>query len=187
MRPLLNLVTIIGVSYFGSVILLLSLFSTQFNPISDPASDYGIGAFAMEMNSGFLVAGIGMLAFAFTTRRISRAAPVLLTAAGFVLIMDSYFHTNAPGTLADTGAVIHGFGGLFFFITAPIGILLVSYRLGRAGFLTALSGLVVGFVLLGANLGLGGLAERILLLVIFTSVISMSLVLSGSQKSNVLR
>src|SRR5438128_4165250 len=61
---ILSQVSFFGVFYFGLVILLLSLLDTDYNPITQAASDYGVGRFAIEMNLGFFIAGIGMCAFA---------------------------------------------------------------------------------------------------------------------------
>jgi hypothetical membrane protein len=176
----LALIAVVGVSYFGLTILLLTLFTTDFNPITQAASDYGVGPFAIEMNLGFFVGGIGMIAFASANSLQrnapkSRAASVLLLIAGLVLIMDSYFTTNVEGGPSTLHGTIHGFGGLFFFITAPIGILLVSRKISRRRFLMTLVSLVVGFAILAAPLNAGGLAERVILLVIFSSVIASSL------------
>ena len=85
--------------------------------------------------------------------------------------MDSYFTTNMEGGPATLHGTIHGFGGLVFFITAPIGVLVVSRKLGRARILVAAVGLIAGFAMLAVNAGLSGLAERVILLVIFSSVI----------------
>ena len=59
----------LGVSYFGLTILLLSIVDTDYNPISQVASDYGVGRFAIEMNVGFLVGGIGLIALAWVIGR----------------------------------------------------------------------------------------------------------------------
>ncbi len=144
----------------------------------------------MVMNTGFFVGGIGMVAFALTVRsptsnRGSRAGAVLLFIAGLVLIMDSYFTTNvesAPPTLHGT---IHGFGGLIFFITAPVGVLVTARKFGTRRFVLTLAGLIVGFGLLLANLNLGGLAERVILFVIFSSVVVDSLSLATSETRRV--
>ena len=48
-------VGVLGVSYFGLTILLLSLLDPDYNPISQAASDYGVGRFAIKMTLGFLV------------------------------------------------------------------------------------------------------------------------------------
>lgn len=176
----LALMAIVGVSYFGLTMLLLTLFTNDYNPITQAASDYGVGPFAAEMNLGFFVGGIGMIAFALANALQrnapkSSAASVLFVIAGLVLIMDSYFTTNIEGGPSTLHGTIHGFGGLFFFITAPIGILLVSRKSGRRQFLVTLVGLLVGFIILAAPISAGGLAERVIILMIFSSVIAFSL------------
>lgn len=180
-------IAVLGVAYFGLTMLLLSLLDTDYNPISQAASDYGVGRFAIEMNLGFLVGGIGLIAFAWAlgrqgTARRSKAGTALFFAAGLVLIMDSYFTTNVEGGPATLHGTIHGFGGLIFFIAAPIGVLLVSRKFGRGRVLMAAVGLIVGFALLAVNAGLSGLAERLILLVIFSSVIVIANGLSELQR-----
>ena len=172
-------VAIIGVSYFGLTILLLSILTTDYNPIIQLASDYGVGRFAIEMNLGFLIGGIGLIAFGLAISRISRVGSVLLLIDGLVLILDSYFTTNIEGAPATFHGTIHGFGGAIFFFTAPVGMLLVSYRLGRSRFLPTLVAFIIVVIFEIANsalsLNAGGLAERVVLLVIFSSVIATSL------------
>src|SRR5437899_5345828 len=99
---ILSLVSFFGVFYFGLVILLLSLLTADYNPITQAASDYGVGRFALEMNLGFLIGGIGLvsLALALFLQRpgpTSRAGPILLVIAGLVLVMDAFFTTNPEG------------------------------------------------------------------------------------------
>ena len=179
----LALIAVLGVSYFGLTMLLLSLLDTDYNPISQAASDYGVGRYSIEMNLGFLVGGVGLIAFAWAigrrgTPRRSRAASALFLVAGLVLIMDSYFTTNVEGGPATLHGTIHGLGGFIFFITAPIGVLHASRKFGRSKVLMVAVGLIVGFALLAANAGLSGLAERAILLVIFSSVILAAIGLS---------
>lgn len=173
-----------GVAYFGLTILALSIFDGDYSPISQAASEYGVGRFAAEMNLGFLVGGIGFLAFAWAVSKKesvigSRAVAVLLFIAGLVLIMNSYFTTNPEGAPATLHGTIHGFGGLIFFITAPLAVVLLSRRFGRGAMVVTVACLALGFALLGAGAGLGGLAERVILLVIFTGVVIGSLVQAG--------
>ena len=174
----------IGPAYFGLVILVLSIIDTEFNPISQAASDYGIGRFALEMNLGFLLGGIGLIAFAWSIGRKatilkSRAGSILFFIAGLVLIMDSYFTTNVEGGSATLHGLIHGFGGFVFFITAPVGVILVSRKFGHVGLLVAVLGMIIGFFMLAINAGLSGLAERVIILVIFSTVIIGSLVIGN--------
>jgi len=186
-RTVLAWVGVAGVSYFGLTILLLSLLDNDYSPISQAASDYGVGRFATEMNLGFLLGGVGLIAFALViggrgaAAVRSRAGSALFLVAGLVLIMDSYFTTNMEGSPATLHGTIHGFGGFVFFITAPIGVLVISRKFGRARVLAAAVGLVVGFAMLAVNAGLSGLAERVILLVIFSSVIVTAKSLAGFQ------
>jgi hypothetical protein len=55
-------------------------------------------------------------------------ASTLLFVAGLVLFMDSYFTTNLEGGPATSHGTIQEFGGFIFFITAPIGPLLVARK-----------------------------------------------------------
>ncbi len=172
--------SILAVSYFGLVILVLSLFDRDYNPISDAASDYGVGRFAIPMNLGFLIAGIGFIAFSVAYYQIrqerkSRVGPAFVFFAGLILVMDSYFTTNLPGAPPTLHGTIHGFGGLLFFISAPVGILLVSQKISRSRFLVTLLALLIGYVVLGLPINAGGLGERLILLVIFVAVIVFSL------------
>jgi hypothetical membrane protein len=191
-QRILPLIAIIGVSYFGLVILLLTFFDSEFNPITEAASDYGVGHFAIAMNLGFFVAGVGFVAFALSyarqkMQRKSKASSILLIIAGLVLMMDSVFTTNLPGGAPSLHGTIHGFGGFFFFITAPIGALLISRKQGRLEFLITLVALIIGFVILGAPINAAGLAERVVLLVIFSSIIINSVRLyRGSRIAKIL-
>jgi hypothetical protein len=182
----LAVIAILGVGYFGSVILALSLIDGQYSPISEAASLYGVGQYAVEMNLGFFIGGIGMIAYALAlgiqnSKRKSRSGATLLLVGGLVLIMDSYFTTNVPGQPGTLHGAIHGAGGFIFFTTGPVGTLLVSRRSGLGQALTTLIGLAIGVVLLIAPIDTAGLAERIILLVIFASVIFRSLGLLSTR------
>jgi hypothetical membrane protein len=184
---ILSLVALSGVSYFGLVILLLSLLDTEYNPITLPASDYGVGRFAIAMNFGFLIAGIGICAFALANvlqkqRVRSRVGPALLFVAGLALIMNSFFTTNAEGGPATLHGTIHAFGGFIFFTSAPIGVLLISRHVSRTRTITTLVGLIIGFIVLGLPYNASGLAERLILLMIFSSIIVASLSLYTNSK-----
>jgi hypothetical membrane protein len=183
----LALVSMVGTLYFGLTVLLLSLFDPDYNPISQVASDYGVGRYAFEMNVGFLIGGIGLIAFALGLARQngrlkSRAGAGLLFVAGLILVMDSYFTTNLEGAPSTLSGTIHGFGGLIFFTTAPLGVLLTTRKQGRSRFLATLSALIVGFGLLVAgslaSLNVGGLAERIIIEAILLTVSYSSLSLA---------
>ena len=178
---ILRLVSIIGVSYFLLTILLLSLFTSDFSAISQAASDYGIGPFAIEMNLGFLVAGIGVITFStMIAQRISRAGSAILFVDGAVLCMNAFFTTNPEGAPATLHGTIHGIGGGIFFFTAPVAMLLVSRRQGSRRLLITAVALVIGvssFIASDAlSLDAGGLAERIMIVVIFSWVVANAIV-----------
>lgn len=183
-RFLLGVIAVVGVSYFGLTILLLSLFTRDYSPITQVASLYGIGPFAVEMNLGFLLTGIGLIAFALANAmqrkdRVSWAGSFLLVIDGLAFAMDSYFTTSPEGAQATLHNTIHGLGGAIIFFTAPIALLLVYSRLGRGKFLVVLAAFIIGVFFEVANsalsLNLGGLAERYLIYFILGSVLFASI------------
>ena len=104
----------------------------------------------------------------------SKEDSILLVIAGLILMMDSLFTTNLSRDPPSMHGTIHGFGGFFFFVRAPIDSLLVSPKRNLAQFLVTLVASMIGFVTLAVPIDVGGLAKRILLLVIFSSVIPNS-------------
>lgn len=179
LQGLARAISVLGVGYFGLTILVLSLLDSDYSPVAQAASDYGVGRFALEMNLGFFLGGMSLIAFAYLLSREaaekrSRAATVLFLVAGAILMVDSYFTADIQGAPLTMHGLIHAFGGLGFFITAPLGTVLVSRRTGRLGLGLTLLGLLAGFALLAANVDAAGLAERLILLVVFTSVVYRS-------------
>ena len=180
----LALVSMFGASYFGLTILLLSIFDSDYNPIAQVASDYGVGRYALEMYLGFLIGGISLVAFAIGlgrshVSRKSRVGTILLFVAGLILLLDSYFTTDLEGAPSTLHGTIHGFGGLVFFVAAPLGILLITRQLGRGRFLACALSLLFGYGLLVASsalsLNAGGLAERMIIESILVPVAYSSL------------
>ena len=169
-----------GVGYLGLVILLLSLFTTDYNPITQLASDYGTGTYAVEMNAGFIAAGVGTLSLALLglldlEGRSARVGSAFFFPAGLALIMNGFFSTDIEGAATTLHGTIHGLGGLVFFTTAPVALLLVGYSFGRRWFALTLLALALGLgsLLLDSAMALdaAGLAERIMILVLFSSMI----------------
>ncbi|MDE1852687.1 MAG: DUF998 domain-containing protein [Thaumarchaeota archaeon] len=182
-RTALCVAAMVGVGYLGLVILGLSLFSTRYSPITQVASDYGVGTYALAMNSGFFLAGVGVIslgwaAFSSADRRSQRIGSVLLFPAGLALVVNAFNPTDIEGAVRTLHGTIHGFGGAVFFFTAPAALLLVTYGLGRRGFFVSLLAFAVAVVLLALDtplsLNAAGLAERVAILVIFTSAILTS-------------
>ena len=180
----LGLGAIVGVGYLGVVILALSLFTNEYSPVTQVASDYGLGTFALEMNFGFFVAGIGVLCLATAVvssgrRPVERVGGALLFPSGLALTLNAFFQTDLEGAARTLHGTIHGLGGIVFFFTAPLGLLLISYGLGRRRFGATLVAFVAAAVVLALNgafsMDAAGLSERIVILVIFTSLIATSL------------
>jgi hypothetical membrane protein len=182
-RGVLCAVAAAGVAYFGLTMLALSLASTEYNPVSQYASDYGVGAYALEMNLGFFVAGIGFLCLALagitsSTGRAEKVGSYALLPSGLALLVDAFYHTDIEGAAGTLHGLVHNIGGVVFFSTATFGLLLMSGRLGRRGrALTVLAFLAAyAFLILNGALSLGatGLGERIVILVVFSSAIANS-------------
>jgi hypothetical membrane protein len=169
-----------GVGYLGAVILILSLAWTQYSPVTQVASDYGVGAFAPEMNAGFFLAGVGVISLAVAVIRSGatrgqKAGACLFLLDGLALAVNAFFQTDLEGAAGTLHGTIHAVGGVVFFFTSPVGILLVAHGFGRRWFRGALLSLALAVAALAGNgaLGLnaGGLAERVLILVVFLSLI----------------
>ena len=170
----------IGPGYLGAVILLLSLFSTEYSSVTQVASDYGVGAFAPEMNSGFFFAGVGVVslavvAWASSGKRSGKGGSLLLVSSGLALVVNAFYQTDIEGAATTMHGVVHGVAGAVFFFTAPVALLLITHGLGRRRFVLTAAALLLAAasLALGAAFGLdaAGLEERILILVVFSSFI----------------
>jgi hypothetical membrane protein len=179
-RRALCLLATTGFSYLGLVILVLSIFTAAYSPVSQVASDYGVGAYALWMDSGFFLAGVGMVGLAATLvlsqrRRTLRAGGALMVVSGVALVFDSFFATDIEGSPATTHGTVHAFAGVVFFIVAALALVLVSRGFGKRWFVSVSSGLLVAVAFLALDgalaLNASGLGERIAILVIFTSTI----------------
>ena len=182
-RRVFCLAAVAGVAYLGGVILLLTLFWSAYSPITQVASDYGVGAYAAEMNSGFFFAGAGVMALALVVvfsdaARGVRVGGALLLPAGDALVVNAIFQTDVEGAAVTFHGTVHALGGLLFFLAAPLGLILIARGFGRTRFaltLLAFAATVALFVAEGASgYNAGGMGERVLILVTFTSLIYTS-------------
>ncbi len=180
LRAALCVTAMVGIGFLGLVILVLSLFSTDYSPVTQVASDYGVGRYALEMNAGFFLAGVGMLSLAVVTmtsnlRRSARVGGALLLPGGVALILNAFYQTDLEGAARTFHGLVHGLGGAVFFFTAPVALLLISAALGRRRFaltLGAFLAVVVALILNSAMaLNASGLAERFLIGAVFSSAI----------------
>ncbi len=180
-RSALALLAIAGVAYLGLVILVLSLLTSQYSPVTQVASDYGVGPYAAAMNLGFFVSGLGAISLALATygsgsSGTRRAGAALLVPAGLALMTNGFFQTDIEGAATTMHGVIHSLGGVVFFLASPVGLLLVSGATGGRRFTVTLLAFAVGAALLALNGALGlnaaGLAERVMILFVFGSYIA---------------
>ena len=169
-----------GFAYLGAVILVLSVITTEYSPISQAASDYAVGPYAPWIGSGFFFAASGMVGLAVTlvlSRRptTQRAGGVLMLTSGVALLFDSFFATDVEGAPATFHGAVHGVAGVVFFLVSPLALLLVGGGFGRRWLACLSSGLLAAaaFVVADGALALDafGLVERIAVLVIFSSTI----------------
>ena len=182
-RTALCALALAGVAYLGIVILVLSLTWSAYSPISQVASDYGVGAYASWMNSGFFLAGAGVIALAAVgvssgTGRGVRRGSALLLLAGAALIVSAFFQTDIEGAATTFRGTVHSLAGIVFFITAPVALLLISHGYGRKRFVPTLGALLAAVSLLAAigalGLDAGGLGERVVILVVFSALLLTS-------------
>jgi hypothetical membrane protein len=186
----LCVVSAAGVGSLGLVILALNFISTEYSPITQAASDYGVGTYALEMNTAFFFAGLGFLCLAFVALgtakgRAAVAGSAAMVPAGVALLFDGFYHADIEGAAVTLNGTIHAVAGVLFFSTASLGLLLMSGQFGRNGRRLVRPGFLVAFafLVLDGLLGLdaSGLAERIVILVVFSSAIANSVRFYGSS------
>ena len=179
-RSALLLVAMVGVGYFGAVMLILSLVPTPYSPVSQYASDYGVGAYGPEMNSGFFLAGAGVLSLAVAVlasggSRVQKVGAALLIPAGIAALFSGAFQTDLEGAASTFHGAVHNLGGVVFFLTSPVGLTLISSRMGRRRLVITVAAFVTCLAVVVANGALSldatGLAERVVILFVFGSII----------------
>jgi len=176
----LCLLAMAGVGYLGAVILLLSLVTKEYSPVTQVASDYGVGTYSLAMNAGFFFAGIAVISLAAailtsSRQRVQRVGAILLLLSGLMLLTNAFFQTDIEGAVSTLHGTVHGLAGVVFFIASPIGLLLVNRSFGRVRFVLTFAAFALGygFVLVNSVAGLdaAGLSERIVILFVFSSLI----------------
>jgi hypothetical membrane protein len=179
-RSALALTAMLGVAYFGSVILVLSLGTTEYNPVAQFASDYGVGAYGPEMNSGFFLAGVGVAALALAIltsgwTRVQKIGAGCLIPAALALLLSGLFQTDIEGAPPTFHGAVHNMAGVVFFLVSPVGLLLISRGFGRLWLAATGAAFASGLLFVIANGAMGldatGLAERIVILFVFASII----------------
>lgn len=179
-RGALAIAAIVGVAYFGMVILMLSLGTNQYNPITQFASDYGVGTYGPEMNSGFFLAGVGIIALALAVltsggTRAQKIGAACLLPSGLALLLSGFFQTDVEGAVPTFHGAVHNMAGVAFFLVSPVGLMLISKEYGRPWLVVTAVAFGSGLLFAVANSSMGlnatGLSERVVILFVFTSMI----------------
>ncbi|MDA4124915.1 MAG: DUF998 domain-containing protein [Thaumarchaeota archaeon] len=178
-----------GIGFFALVIFVLHFEPTGYNPLTQAVSDYAVGSFAWEMQLGFYIGGIGLatlgvLNYLSAKARSSKVGSALLFLAGIALFTVGAFPTDLEGTPATLHGIMHSVISQVVFSAGPIGMVLISYAVGRRPFLaTLVAWLTAGgfFALVTAlSLGASGLAERLFIAVLVVWWFADSVYLSKS-------
>lgn len=179
-RSALCILAIVGVGYFGAIILALSFATGLYNPVTQFASDYGVGVYGPEMNSGFILAGIGVVSLSAAVlssemQRVQKAGGALLLFAGLALLASGCFQTDLEGAAPTLHGAVHNTAGVIFFLTSPVGLALITWGFGLRRFVVTLGAFILGGALAVANSSLNlnatGLSERVVILFVFSSLI----------------
>ncbi|MDG6988788.1 MAG: DUF998 domain-containing protein [Nitrososphaerota archaeon] len=169
-----------GIGYLGLVILALSLATRGYSPVTQMASDYGVGPYAFWMDSGFFAAGLGFASLGAVLavshrERAQRAGGALLVLAGAMLIVNAFNATDVEGAAATFHGTVHNMAGATFFLTAPIGLVLAGRGFGPSWFAFVLAAFAAAALSLAVDsamgLGAAGLVERLVILVTFGSAV----------------
>jgi hypothetical membrane protein len=152
---------------FGGLVLIaiativLHFLPTGYNPLTQAVSDYAVGPYSALMMSGFFAGGIGNMSLAValgknqTFSEKYRAGAVLVFLAGAALFVLGFFPTDIEGSsMMTTHGLVHSIISLVVFIAWPVGMLLVSYTLGRGQFLASVLALVIAGTFFALNAGL---------------------------------
>ena len=98
-----SIVALVGIIYFGCVVAFLHFLPTSYNPVTQAVSDYGVGQYAVLMDSAFFAIGIGTIALAFSLSRfdmlgrLGKVGVLSLSIAGVCFFAVGFFPTDLEG------------------------------------------------------------------------------------------
>ena len=180
------MLALVGVPLYVLMDIVVQLLPPHYSPIRQAESDLGVGPYGWLMSVNFLVRGAlaiaaaTAIAGAFSAAVRPRFGLALLWVFGVCSALLAFFPTDilddrrlVPHPVATLHGEIHLLLALIAFIAAPLGALLISFRLERAGPLAAVRGAAATLAILAAVALLflrtfgrhhaGGLDERIFL------------------------
>jgi hypothetical protein len=111
--PVFPVVALVGITYFGLAVIILHFLPTDYNPVTQAVSDYGVGRYAAIMTSAFFSIGIGTIALALSLLRfnklgrLGRFGILSLMIAGACFFAVGFFPTDLEGAPATTIGLLH--------------------------------------------------------------------------------
>jgi hypothetical protein len=121
-----------GIIYFGCVVAILHFLPTGYNPVTQAMSDYGVGQYAILMDSAFFAIGIGTTALSLSLSRfdmlgrLGRLGVLSLILAGVCFFAVGFFPTDIEGAPATTIGSMHTFLSAVVFLANIIAALSLS-------------------------------------------------------------
>jgi hypothetical protein len=130
---LFSIVALVGIIYFGCMVALLHFLPTGYNPETQAVSDYGVGQYAVLMDSAFLAIGIGTIALVFSlsrldvSGRLGKMGILSLLVAGVCFFAVGFFPTDMEGVPVTTIGSIHTALSAVVFLANIIAALSLSW------------------------------------------------------------
>lgn len=127
--------SVVGLSYFVAVVLVLHLIREDINPAQHFLSEYAIGRHGALMASAFVGFGLGAICLAWGLYQYpakdtrSKTGSILLTIFGVLTFLAAFFTTDPSGAAITSVGIVHIAAGLLSFIALMPAMILISRRL----------------------------------------------------------
>jgi hypothetical protein len=172
----LALLAIVGIADFLLILGALHFLRPDVNPVLEPISTYGSGAYGFLFTAADIGSGLAALALAFglyqdiAPRGRSYVGLFLLGLYGVSELLAGIFPIDVGGE-ATTVGTIHNIVGNIAFFAFPIGVILLSLGMGKderwlsfrrpALAVSIAVVLTVVLTIVGSNIGLFGVTQRL--------------------------
>ena len=178
--------TLGAVIYTFGALLVLHFLRPEYDPVLRVISNYAVGPYGFLMTSAFFAIALSMLSLTFAIHKgvvpagRSRAGLILLTAAGVGFLIVAIFPTDvtpddSPTTTVGAIHILASVTSLLLFIVAA---LLLSRRFRKDSTwlsfrrtplrlaLACLAAFIAFFAIKAANLPIGGVGQRVLVITV---------------------
>ncbi len=182
--------------FIATFVALEVLQGSEYDRVADTVSTLAAGSHGWVQGVNFVVFGVLTMVFAvglhrsIAPSRAGIAGPAVLGVSAVANVVAAAFPVRLEADGTTYAPAGHLVGGMVFFSTAAVSLILLSRRLGKdprwsgLAAYTAISGVVavVGFVLMGALVmpddaplhEYAGLGQRTLLLVVFSCRLTLA-------------